>query len=74
MFFNGFLIEFISFTLDDAQSSGGTFSQTSPQTVTQFVSDHSCFAVHYFKSTFGTGGNTLAAPVTQFFIDFNYFP
>jgi hypothetical protein len=73
MLLNSFLIEFISFTFDDTESAGGTFSQTGPEAVTQFVSDHSGFAVYNFKGTFGTGRNTLTAPVAQFFIDFDYF-
>jgi hypothetical protein len=73
MFFNSFFIELIGFPIDDPEGSGGTFSQTGPEPVTQFIGDNSGFTVHNLKGAFRTGRDTLPASVTQFFIDLDYF-
>jgi hypothetical protein len=64
MFFHGFLVEFIRFALNNAESALRAFAQARSQAVAIKIGDHPGLAVNYFQGTFGAGWNTIAATVT----------
>jgi hypothetical protein len=70
-FFNGFFIEFVGRTLDDLKGAQGAFSQAGPQSVAIKVGDHAGFPIYYLQCALGTGRHTVAASVTEFFVNFD---
>jgi hypothetical protein len=57
--------------LNDLKGAQGTFSQAGPQSVAIKVGDHAGFAIYYLQCALGTGRHTVAASVTEFFVNFD---
>jgi hypothetical protein len=72
-FFYGLFVKFIGLTFNYFKGADGAFAQAGPQSVTIQICDHFGLTVYNLQGAFSAGRNTIAATITQFFIDFYYF-
>ena len=63
------LVERLGLALDNLQRTGRALTDASPQPIAQVVGNHAGLVVDNRQRPFGTAGDTLAAAITQFFID-----
>jgi hypothetical protein len=73
MFFHCLFIKFLGFAYSNGKRPGGALSQTGSQSVAISFGHELGLSIHNLNGAFGAGRHTLAASVTEIFIDFYDF-